>query len=52
MGWQHNKHKQMSGTASVAFTPIQGIEIVNGETAGFMSVMNGHGHFIQKFYYL
>ena len=49
--------KQISGTASVAFTPMQGLEIVNpgaaeqkireanekyfSNTAGFMSVMKG-----------
>ena len=39
-------HKQISGTVSVAFTPMQGLEIVNPKTAGFVSVMNYHECFI------
>ena len=46
MKWKHNKHKQITGTTSVAFTPTKGLEIVNLETAGFMSIKNDHEPFI------
>ena len=46
MGEGTTVHKHITDIASVAFTPMQGLEIVNPETAGFMSKVNGHEHFI------